>query len=235
MWYSLVVYITWSGCLVKWNTAVRCLCDCVFCEALHTSPPGCVWKALTLIWSPFSVHYAGPLGRPQQIRTISTPVTSSLKLKWHSLHPTCHTYTCSYWPETTHTNTDSWTCEDACTTHSWTCANPHTCLTYTFPQMNNPSKDTLVQNGRPSENTLADTQAYSCSENGECCTQTILVSLAQWDGVLTATAFTPVWTTLPTHMCVQMTMCVSPFYAAGVAFDTMANIRSWEWPVIQLI
>lgn len=98
----------------------------------------------------------------------------------------------------------------------------------TFPQINKHSKDTLVQNGRPSENT----QTYSCLENGKCCTQTILVSLAQWDGVLTATVFTPVWTTLPTHMCVQMTMCVSPFYAAGVAFDTMANVRSWEWPVI---
>lgn len=124
---------------------------CVLCCArlLQTTPPGCVSKALTLIWSPFSVHYAGPLGRPQQIRTISTPLTSSLKLKWHLLHSTCHTHTIIHTDQRAHTN--SGTCEDASTTH------PETFHTNKFLQIDNPSKDTVVQNIQPS-----NTHTQSC-------------------------------------------------------------------------
>lgn len=63
------------------------MCACgSLCVSLHINPPGCVWKTPTLIWSPFSVHYSRPPGRPRQIRTMSTSLTSSLKLKWPSLH-----------------------------------------------------------------------------------------------------------------------------------------------------
>lgn len=58
------------------------------CVTLHINPPGYVGKALSIIWSPFSVHYARPPGKPWQIRAMSTSLTSSLKLKWPSLHPT---------------------------------------------------------------------------------------------------------------------------------------------------
>lgn len=108
VWWSFITYIEVVRLCCKMKTlhCGACTAVClVLCKAIYTSPPGCVWKALSLIWSPFSLHYAGPLGRPQQIRTISTPVTSSLKLLWHSLHPTCHTYTPVYWPETTHEHT----------------------------------------------------------------------------------------------------------------------------------
>lgn len=65
---------------IKWRARL--------CVTLHINPPGYVGKALSIIWSPFSVHYARPPGKPWQIRATSTSLTSSLKLKWPSLHPT---------------------------------------------------------------------------------------------------------------------------------------------------
>lgn len=172
--------------LFRLESAVWCDRDCVCCvRLLQTTPPGCVSKALTLIWSPFSVHYARPLGRPQQIRTISTPLTSSLKLKWHLLHSTCLTHT--HWPESKHEHKFGNMCEDACNTHA---------RTHTHAQL-------------------------------PCHTLSISVSLAQWGFVLTATVFSPVWTTLPMHVCVPGCVCVSaPFTQEGVVSDPTTNVRS---------
>ncbi len=195
---------------------LRLECCALLCEAfLRTSPPGCVWKALTLIWSPFSVHYAGPPGRPQQIRTISTPLTSSLKLKWHSLHPTCHTHTHTQTHKLAHTdqrpytNTDSWTCEDVHATHSWTLADPDTYHTYKFPQIDNPSKDTHSSENTQAHNTHTHTELLRWWLVA-CYTQSIPVSLAQWDFVLAAIVFSAVWTTLTKSMCVcaDVYMCL---------------------------
>ncbi len=137
-WY--LIYPCWwcdsaGAVLFRLVSSLWCVCVwmCMLCcvRLLQTSPPGCVTKALTLIRSPFSVHYAGPLGRPQQIRTISTPLTSSLKLKWHSLHPTCHTHTHTH----THTHSCVLTRDDTQTQthgHVWRCVY-HTLLNMCKP------------------------------------------------------------------------------------------------------
>ena len=99
-WFSSCSAVHLRECCAEW---VRlCVLSCVLWAFYRPVHLAVFRRALTLIRNPFSVHYAGPLGRPQQIRTISPPLTSSLKLKWHSLHPTCHTHMYTYWPVNTH-------------------------------------------------------------------------------------------------------------------------------------